>query len=158
MSFNGKPKPLSTMKISRSALLPYSAMQMFDIVADVERYPSFLNWCEAVELLHENNNEIVAKLAIAFGKLKVQFTTRNLNTPGESIDLSLVEGPFSKFNGRWRFLALSDAACKVSIEMDFGFDNTLAPKLITNAFEKAMNAQLDAFQKRAHQLHGVCNA
>lgn len=143
------------MKVSRSALLPYSAMQMFEIVADVEQYPAFLNWCEQAQILGQSDNEIVARLKISYGKLKVAFTTRNQNIVGESIRLNLEEGPFSNFQGTWQFQALGESACKVSIEMNFDFDRSLTPNIFAKVFEKIMNMQLDAFQKRARQLHGA---
>ncbi|MEM7360657.1 MAG: type II toxin-antitoxin system RatA family toxin [Pseudomonadota bacterium] len=142
------------MKVSRSALLPHSAMQMYEIVADVEQYPKFLNWCEQAEVLARDEDEIVARLKISYGKLKVGFTTRNQNVQGESIQLNLVEGPFSNFQGNWYFQPLGESACKVSIEMKFDFDRSLTPTIFAKVFEKIMNMQLDAFQKRARQLHG----
>ena len=67
------------MKISRSALLPYSAEQMYQIVADIRSYPEFLNWCKETEIIEEMGQEVVAKMVIAYTKLNLAFTTRNNN-------------------------------------------------------------------------------
>lgn len=142
------------MKLTRSALLPHSAMQMYEIVADIPSYPSFLNWCDRADVLSDQDQEVIAKLKVAYSKLNIQFTTRNINTPGESIALSLVDGPFSQLEGLWQFQALSDEASKVSIHMDFKFDNSLAPAIFSRVFEKIVSMQLEAFQKRAQYLHG----
>jgi ribosome-associated toxin RatA of RatAB toxin-antitoxin module len=142
------------MKISRSALLAYSAQQMYEIVADVQQYPDFLNWCDEVTVLGEQENIVTARMHIAYSKLNIRFTTRNQNTPTDSIAMSLVDGPFSSFDGLWQFKQLGDCASKVSIEMNFNFDNSLAPNILGKVFEKVISMQLESFQKRAQQLHG----
>jgi ribosome-associated toxin RatA of RatAB toxin-antitoxin module len=142
------------MQVSRSALLPYSAMQMYDVVANIEDYPNFLGWCEDVSVMDREELEVVAKLKIAYGKLRFQFTTKNRNIPGESITLCLVDGPFSEFHGKWVFKPLAESACKVSIDMDFSFDTRMVPGMFGKVFEKIVATQLDAFQKRAKELYG----
>jgi len=142
------------MNVLRSALLPYSAGKMYDIVADIEVYPDFLYWCSAADIVSQQPDEIVARLKIEYSKLNILFTTRNQNTPGKSIRLSLVEGPFADLSGEWRFEALTPEACKVSIEMDFVFENSLSRRVLSGVFKKTIGMQLDAFQKRAVQLYG----
>ena len=143
------------MKISRSALLSYSAQQMYEIVADIQQYPNFLNWCDEVTVIDAQQNIVTARMHIAYSKLNIRFTTRNQNTPNDSIAMSLVDGPFSSLDGLWQFKELDDFASKVSIEMTFKFDNSLAPSVLGKVFEKVISMQLDAFQKRAQQLHGT---
>jgi len=142
------------MKVSRSALLPYSAHKMYDVVSDVRSYPGFLNWCEGMEIISETTEEVVAKLLISYGKLDFSFTTKNRLTPNESVEMSLVEGPFSNLGGQWTILALNEDASKVSLEMDFMFENAVTHKLFGHIFENVISAQLEAFQKRAQQLYG----
>lgn len=142
------------MKISRSALLSYSAQQMYEIVADIQQYPDFLNWCDEVTVISAQGNNVTARMHIVYSKLNIRFTTRNQNTPNESIAMSLVDGPFSSLDGLWQFKYLDDFASKVSIEMSFDFDKSLAPSVFGKVFEKVISMQLDAFQKRAQQLHG----
>lgn len=145
------------MKVSRSALLPYSARKMYEVVADIRSYPGFLGWCEGAEILSESTEETRAKLLILYGKMNFSFTTKNANTPYESIQLSLVDGPFSSLSGQWRFQSLSDDACKVSLDMEFQFDNPITHKLFGRIFEKVIVTQLEAFQKRAAVVYGEAN-
>lgn len=142
------------MKVVRSSLLPYSARDMYQIVADIEAYPSFLNWCQAADIISHSSEEVIASMRLSYAKLNIQFTTRNLNNPGESIRLQLVEGPFSSLEGLWTFQALSPQACKVAIEMDFHFDNSIARRTMNGVFKKVITMQLNAFQQRAQTLHG----
>ena len=146
------------MKVSRSALLPFSAMQMYCVVADINAYPEFLSWCEGVEIVDSNDGELIARLQITYKKLRFQFTTSNLNDPGESIELKLVDGPFSKLHGQWIFKPLGEDASKVSFDMDFDLDTKLVSGVVGKVFEKIVSTQLDAFQKRACQLYGDTNA
>lgn len=142
------------MKVSRSALLPYSAHQMFDVVSDVRSYPGFLNWCQGMQIISEDANEIVAKLMIAYGKLDFSFTTKNTMVKDQSIQMSLVDGPFSSLGGEWTIQALNEEGCKVSLEMDFEFDSVITHKLFSKVFQSVIVAQLEAFQQRAKQLYG----
>lgn len=141
------------MNVSRSALLNYSAQQMYSIVEEIELYPEFLPWCDSIEVLDTQDNQVTAKMNIAYGGLKFGFTTRNLNNPVESIDLELVEGPFTRLTGHWKFIELSETACKTSIDMVFDFDSSLAKSVIAKVFQKIVSKQLDAFQKRAQQIY-----
>lgn len=145
------------MKVSRSALLPYSAPKMFDIIADVRSYPDFLNWCRGAELLDESANKIVAKLSISYVKLGFSFTTENKMRLNESVQIRLVDGPFSSLEGLWTVTSLNDSACKVALDMQFAFDNAVTHKLLGGVFQKVIATQLDAFQNRAKQLHGEGN-
>ena len=141
------------MKVTRSALLPYSADQMYQIVADVETYPQFLSWCEQVELLSADGNVVEAKLKVSYSKLNIEFSTRNINIPGKSIQLALLDGPFTQLDGKWTFLALNEGACKVSLEMDFAFRSSITKKALSGVFKKMVSTQLDAFEKRAKTVY-----
>ena len=143
------------MKVSRSALLPYSVDQMYDVVADIPSYPAFLSWCEDSQVIRESDNEVIAKLVISYAKLSFEFTTRNNNIKNQSIELNLVDGPFTSLSGIWKFQALNEQGCKVSIDMDFDFDNPIAKKMFGKMFSKIVSTQLDAFQSRAKVLYGV---
>ncbi|MFT6407961.1 MAG: ribosome-associated toxin RatA of RatAB toxin-antitoxin module [Arenicella sp.] len=143
------------MNVSRSALLPYNVKQMYDVIADIRSYPDFLNWCSGAHMVSESREELVAKLVIAYGKLKFSFTTRNIMFEHQTINMSLVEGPFSTLSGQWVLQELSDSACKVSLEMDFHFESIITQKLFGRVFQSVIAAQLDAFQNRAEQLYGA---
>ncbi|MCL4166937.1 UNVERIFIED_CONTAM: hypothetical protein GTU68_020115, partial [Idotea baltica] len=108
---------------------------MYDVVADIRSYPAFLNWCNSTEIISESPEEVVAKLVITYSKLNIDFTTRNHNIHNQSIKLNLVEGPFTSLSGEWKFLALSDAACKVSLEMQFDFERSLTKRMMAKIFK-----------------------
>lgn len=79
-------------------------------------------------------------------------------TRQQSIAISLIEGPFLSLEGQWTIQSLGENACKVSLEMDFLFDSALTQSLFGRIFQSVISAQLDAFQKRADQLYGACDA
>jgi ribosome-associated toxin RatA of RatAB toxin-antitoxin module len=137
---------------------------MYSVVANVEAYPRFLNWCSEVEILHQDNRTkhgepevVLAKMGVSYARLNFSFTTRNENLPGESIHLYLDEGPFSTFTGRWQFLPLGENGCKTSLDMEFAFQQSFGAGLMEKIFEKIASSQLDRFQQRAKALYHVKN-
>ncbi len=135
--------------IQRSALVPYSAGQMYALVADVERYHEFLPWCKQVSILSETAGEVMARMEIARGPLHKAFTTRNRMSPGEQIDLSLVEGPFSHLEACWRFVDLGTDGSRVSLDMEFEMASRLLRVTLTPVFSEIANSMVAAFCKRA---------
>lgn len=140
--------------ISRSALVMHSAEQMFDLVNDVRAYPQFLQGCQATEIIAEGDDFIEATMTLAKAGLKQSITTRNILVRPESMEMTLVDGPFSKFAGIWRFQPLSDDACKVTLDMEFEVASKLAGVALTALFKQVANIMVDAFVKRAKQIYG----
>jgi ribosome-associated toxin RatA of RatAB toxin-antitoxin module len=140
--------------VKRSALVPFSAQKMYELVADIPRYPEFLKWCSSAEVVDENEGEVIASLKISFKGLKKSFTTRNRMSPGHRIDMSLVAGPFSQLEGQWLFTALDDNASKIELAMNFDFDNVAVATLVGPVFSFIANHQVDAFNQRAQALYG----
>jgi ribosome-associated toxin RatA of RatAB toxin-antitoxin module len=133
---------------------------MYAVVADVEAYPRFLNWCHEVQVLQREitaedvpQEVVTAKMRVAYAKLNFSFTTRNAHRKGESIRLGLHDGPFSTFTGEWRFVPLGDSGCKTSFEMEFMFERSFGAGLMEKIFEKIASSQLDRFQQRAKTLY-----
>jgi len=89
--------------IKHSAVIAYSAPQMYDLVNAVEAYPQFLPWCKSAQINHYNDQVLLATLEIAKGGIHKTFTTRNVMTPSKQIVIDLVEGPFEHLSGRWEF-------------------------------------------------------
>jgi ribosome-associated toxin RatA of RatAB toxin-antitoxin module len=141
-------------KVNRSALVPYSAEDMFALVADVEAYPSFLPWCSAVEVHSRDDNVVEATLELHRGGLRKRFRTRNTMQPCERMDLELVGGPFRHLSGGWRFTALGEQGSKVALALDFEFDSRLLDLMIGAYFEDICNRLIDAFTQRAGAVHG----
>ena len=141
-------------EVHRSALMPYSAKQMFDVVNDVVSYPAFLPWCVASELLESSSTVIVARLVLAKGGIRQSFSTRNeLHSP-DHISMSLVEGPFSLLKGEWHFTQLGDEGCKIEMNLRFDFDNRLMNATLGKVFAVAADRLVDSFCERADALYG----
>ncbi|WP_286236670.1 type II toxin-antitoxin system RatA family toxin [Neptuniibacter halophilus] len=140
-------------QVNRSALVLHTAEQMFDLIDDVERYPEFLPWCSRTEVISRSETELVATLYLAKGGLKYSFTTRNqLNRPLQ-MTLELEEGPFSSLSGVWDFKALSEEACKVSLNLHFEFSGKLASLAMSKVFNQVATTLVDAFVTRADQIY-----
>ncbi|MDH5778437.1 MAG: type II toxin-antitoxin system RatA family toxin [Gammaproteobacteria bacterium] len=140
--------------INKSALVPYSATQMFDLVDDIDAYAEFLPWCRTSTVLSRGENEVTASLEIAHSGLNKSFTTRNLNETGTKITMQLVEGPFKKLEGVWQFEQLGDKGCKVSLVLDFEFSNKLVGMTFGSIFGQMAGTLVDAFTQRATQVYG----
>ncbi|MBU1329708.1 MAG: type II toxin-antitoxin system RatA family toxin [Gammaproteobacteria bacterium] len=143
-----------TTHIQRSALLPYPAQALFDLVNDVARYPEFLPWCSASEVLAVDEHMMRAALAVSKAGLSQRFVTRNTLVPGQSIELNLEEGPFTQLHGQWVFKPLGEKACKISLDLTFDYAGPLVRATLGPLFNQAANTLVDAFCQRAKQLYG----
>ena len=143
-----------TTRIQRSALLPYPAQALFDLVNDVASYPEFLPWCRASQVLEVGDSHMLASLEVAKGSLSQRFVTRNALVPGLRIEMNLEEGPFTRLHGVWEFKALGDKACKISLDLSFDYAGPLVRATLGPLFNQAANTLVDAFCQRAKQLHG----
>ncbi|MCB1740517.1 MAG: type II toxin-antitoxin system RatA family toxin [Gammaproteobacteria bacterium] len=152
-------KSSKSTRISRSALLPYSPEQIYRLVADVEAYPQFLPWCRSVEVLESAENEVCARMEIARGPVSKSLTTRNIMRPFESISLTLVDGPFSQFQGSWTFEPRGSTAegrgCEVTLELEFEIAGLLLRKTLGPVFGEIANTMVGAFSKRAENVYGA---
>ena len=140
-------------KISRTALLPYSAQQVFDLVNDVGAYPEFLPWCGGSEVVSETDSEMVARVTISKVGIKQTFETRNHIVPGQRIEMHLVDGPFKRLRGEWQFKALDIDACKIQFEVVFEVKSGLLNAAIGPIFEQIANTFVDSFCERAKQVY-----
>ena len=144
--------------VHKSVLIWHSAQQMFDLVVDVERYPQFLPWCDHGKVLERHDDGVTAEVGIAFKAVKQSFTTRNQHVPGREVRLHLVSGPFSKLEGVWTFTPVGgegERACRVDLKLRYGFANALLATLVGPVFDKIAGSLVDAFVKRAEQVHGA---
>lgn len=145
-------------KVSRSALVPYPAEDMYALVEDVDAYPEFLPWCSDVEVHSREGNVVEATLEMRRGGLSKRFRTRNTMQPKTSMELALVGGPFRHLSGGWRFTPLGEAGSKVALELEFEFDSRALDLMIGAFFEDACNTLVDAFTQRAAVIYGARDA
>ena len=133
--------------------LPYSQQQIFDLVADVERYPEFLPWCTACRVTKRENQLIEADLLVGFKMLRERFTSRvTLNAPN-SIQVEYLDGPFRYLNNHWIFKSTEDG-CVIDFYIDFEFRSRLLQRLIGPLFNEAVRRMVSAFDNRALALYG----
>jgi ribosome-associated toxin RatA of RatAB toxin-antitoxin module len=148
--------------VQKSVLLWYSPEEMYDLVTRVTAYPEFLPWCQGVEVLATHDDGLTARLHLSYAGVKQAFTTRNTHVPGRELKMSLVDGPFSVLDGTWRFIPLSsttqggaqEKACKIEFDMAYEFSNRAFGLLLSPVFDRVANTLVDAFVKRAEQVHG----
>jgi len=148
-------------QVQKSVLLWYSPHEMYALVSNVEDYPKFLPWCERVEVLERHDDGLTARLYLAYAGLHRCFTTRNVNVPDESLELTLVDGPFTLLDGTWLFRPIgaqapADAkACKIEFSMRYAFARGPLEGLINPVFDRIANTFVDAFVHRAEQVYGA---
>jgi ribosome-associated toxin RatA of RatAB toxin-antitoxin module len=143
--------------VHKSVLIWYSAEEMFALVTDVARYPEFLPWCDRSAVLAQDDHGMKAEIGIAFGGIHQTFITRNEHVAGREVRLKLLDGPFSDLEGQWKFTPLGGGeqrACKVELELHYGFDNAALGALVGPVFDKIAGNLVDAFVKRAEQVYG----
>lgn len=141
--------------VEKSVLIERSAQQMFDLVEDIESYPQFLPWCSATRVDFRDARRTVATLHINFHSVKAHFTTENEKDNPAWMTLRLVDGPFRRLEGLWRFKALAENACKVEFQLSYEFSNRLFEKIIGPVFSQIANTFVEAFVKRAQQVYGA---
>ncbi|MFC0224998.1 type II toxin-antitoxin system RatA family toxin [Serratia aquatilis] len=144
-------------QIHRSALVPFSAEQMYQLVNDVHSYPEFLPGCTGSRVLNATPNEMTAAVEVAKAGISKTFTTRNTLLDNQSINMQLVDGPFRTLMGGWKFTALSPEACKVELHLDFEFTNKLIELAFGKIFKELAGSMVQAFTQRAKEVYSVCN-
>lgn len=135
--------------------LPYSAAQMFDMVADVGRYAEFLPWVAAVRVRRDSDSEMLADLIVGFKGLREQFTSRVIKERPGRIAVDYVDGPLKHLHNEWRFKDRSDGGCEVDFTVDFSFRNGIFERLAGQVFDRALRAMTSAFVERADALYGA---
>ena len=141
-------------RIDRSALVNFSAGQMFALVNDIESYPQFMQGCTAARVISVNEEELVGELTLSKAGIRQTLTTRNQLIQDREMNMTLVEGAFSAFSATWRFDPLAEQACKVSLQMEFEFAGGLMNFAMEKLFSSSANNLVDALVKRAQLVYG----
>ena len=136
-------------------LLRYAPEQLYDLVADVERYPEFLPWCLGARVRQRTANAITADLLIGFRMVRERFTSRVVLDRPHRIDVSYAEGPFRYLNNHWEFIPQPGGGCLIDFYVDFEFRSRVLQKIIGVLFNEAVKRMVGAFEARARQLYGV---
>lgn len=140
--------------VQKSALVKYSAQQMFALVDDIEAYPQFLPWCSGSRVLKREGDIVDGEICIAKAGFNKSFATRNRVDPGGKIYMSLLEGPFSKLEGVWNFMPLREDASKISLDLEFEIASKFAGLAFGPVFNQICNTMVSSFTQRAKALYG----
>ncbi|MEF8714326.1 MAG: type II toxin-antitoxin system RatA family toxin [Accumulibacter sp.] len=144
--------------VRKSVLIEHSSQQMFDLVDRVEDYPQFLPWCSLTRCIFRDDTRTIATLHINYRSVKSHFTTENNKDSPFSMNINLVDGPFRRLDGVWHFKPLAAHACKIEFQLSYEFSSKMFEKVIGPVFSQIANTFVDAFVKRAYDVHGVPNA
>jgi ribosome-associated toxin RatA of RatAB toxin-antitoxin module len=126
---------------------------MFALVNDIEKYPEFIPDCIATGIIKKQDNIIAAFIEVEKFGFKKSFTTLNQINEPNSIDITLLEGPFKQLSGRWQFVKITENQSKISFNLDFEFKNKLLDMTFSPVFKEVMNGMVNAFSKRARQIY-----
>ena len=141
-------------RINRSALVMFSAEQMYHLVNDVASYPQFLPGCVGSQVLEVSVDSMVAYVDVATAGIHKSFTTRNQLQVGRSIRMDLLDGPFRQLAGLWCFTPLDDEACKVELSLEFEFSSRLIELAFGRIFTDLVGSMVQAFTQRAKEVYG----
>jgi len=140
--------------IRETRSLPYSAEQMFDLVADVARYPEFLPWVVATRVKSDSDTEMIADMLVGFKALREKFTSRVIKDRPSRIEVIYVDGPMKDLDNIWRFVPRADGGCDLDFCVDFTFKNMMFEMLAGQYFDRAFRKLVTAFEARADALYG----
>lgn len=139
--------------VEKTVLVPHTAEQMFKLVDEVENYPQFMPWCGGASINEMQDTTMHATLHIDYHHIRQHFSTKNRRTPPHQINIALMDGPFKHLEGSWRFIPLSDEACKIEFRLQYEFSNKLLEKLVGPVFHHIANSFVDAFIHRADKVY-----
>ena len=140
--------------IREQRTVPYSAAQMFDLVADVAHYREFLPWVVATRIRSDSESEMIADMVVGFKSLRESFTSRVLKERPGKIEVLYVDGPLRDLDNIWRFEDLPEGGCRIDFEVEFTFRNRVFEALAGQYFDRAFRKMVTAFEARADALYG----
>jgi|TARA_R110000851_G_scaffold332391_1_gene508314 ribosome-associated toxin RatA of RatAB toxin-antitoxin module len=126
---------------------------MFDLVAEVDKYPQFMPWCGGASVQSRDEHGMQATITISFAGIRQSFTTRNEHDYPRQITFNLVDGPFSELTGKWEFVELSPDACKVVYTMQYAFANRGLERVVGPVFNRIASSFIDSFTQRAQACY-----
>jgi ribosome-associated toxin RatA of RatAB toxin-antitoxin module len=141
-------------EIEKTVLVPYSAEKMFNLVDDVAKYPEFLPWCDGTSVIKQSETITHATVNINYHHVKHSFSTENKRNPPVLIEMTLLNGPFEHLDGHWRFIPLSDEACKIEFHLHYTFSHKILEKLVGPVFHMIANSFVESFIERADAAYG----
>ena len=157
----GRRVPPSTLQLDapvtaykEKVTVPYSAQQMYDLVAGVEHYPEFLPWCIGARILKRDGNTLHADLIIGWKVLRERFSSRVVLNPTNSVQFDYTNGPLKYLHGVWRFTPTDDGRTLVEFLVDFEFKSRALSLVRGGVFSELVHRMVGAYEARANQLYG----
>ncbi len=138
--------------------LPHSAEQMYDLVADVARYPEFLPWVSAIRIRKDDETEMLADMIVGFKSLRETFSSRVVKTQKTAIVVDYLDGPMKHLHNSWTFEDVAGGGSVVDFTVDFSFRNRMFEALAGQFFDSALRKMTGAFIERADELYGSSNS
>jgi coenzyme Q-binding protein COQ10 len=140
--------------INQQRHMVWSAEQMFDLVADVKRYPEFLPWVVATRIKSDSETEMVADMMVGFSALREKFTSRVLKERPNRIAVEYLDGPLKRLSNTWEFRAEEDGGCVIDFNVDFTFRSAILEALAGQYLDRAFRKMVAAFEMRAEKVYG----
>ena len=147
--------------VKKSVLLWYSPHEMYTLVTGIPDYPRFLPWCERAEVMERHETGMTARLHLHYAGVRHAFTTRNAHVPDASVEVDLVDGPFSLLEGLWRFVPLAmpgddeAQACRIEFDLRYAFSSKALEAVLSPVFDRVANTFVDSFVRRAEDVYGA---
>ena len=138
---------------TESRCVPYHVEQMFNLVADIEKYPEFLPWCMKAQISHRNGPVTVAHLEVGYQMIRETFCSWVKMTPPSRIEVAYTEGPFKYLKTDWIFDPIAEG-CRIDFQVNFAFKSWLFQKLTQLLFNEIIGYMVRAFEMRAKHLYG----
>jgi len=139
--------------INRSAIVPFTAAQMFELVNDIEKYSQFVPYCVNSQIVDRNADEIHASLTFSGAGVHKSFSTLNRLQTNKMVEMRLVNGPFKSLEGFWSFEPLDTHLCRVTLNLEFELSTGVLKMLFGPVFHQVAALLVDAFHKRAQQVY-----
>jgi len=137
--------------IKKTAIVFHPQIEMFNLVDQIENYPSFLPWCGSTQVIHRDSEITRATIEINFKGIKQSFTTENIKKSDQLMQIRLIDGPFKHLSGSWMFNKLDANSCQIELTLEYQFNNVLLETLISPVFNIIANTFIDEFIKEANR-------
>ncbi|MCC6594738.1 MAG: type II toxin-antitoxin system RatA family toxin [Xanthomonadales bacterium] len=135
----------SEVRVQRRALVPYPRERMYALVADVERYPNWFDWCTGARVLARERARVQAELSVRMAGIAMSFSTDNLESPPERIDIALLSGPFRRLSGHWAFQSIGESGSRVVLDLGFEVGSGLLAGALAIGFRQVADRMVDDF-------------
>lgn len=144
----------SEVRVQRSALVGYLPARMYALVAEVERYPQWFDWCAGARVLSRQANVVQAELSIRMVGVSTRFSTENQEFAPERMSMRLIDGPFRSLNGEWTFEPVGAMGCRVGLDLRFEVSSGLLAGALALGFRRVADRMVDDFCRAARREYG----